>query len=494
MTTSPAPSGAIRSSASRRFARLAATAALCVLGALLVPAMAGATLQINVQQTGKVAYSTDGLGQNAVGGSVQASVPAGSTVERAFLYGTYFSDDNPSLADRTIDFDGTNVVTTLTPAQIGANCCQLATTRAEVTNQVKAKVGTPAVPGGIYNFVIGNDPAPLDGVGLVVIYSNPTLPNSTVAILDGGATPAGDTATLDFFSAIDPTLPGFQATMAVGSGFSFQRGLSGHVCGGVQFSTIDVNAQRLTSCAGNFDDGQANNGALITVGGVGDTTDNPTDPNATDTGTDDELYNLVPFLKKGDTQLKIDSTNPSVNDNFFLAVIGITAEARVTTEICNNGVDDDGDGLVDAADPDCAPPPARGRMVGKGSQGSNAWAFTITCQTGSASQNPWELRDAANVYRLTNVTDRACTDDPAITPADPSKPFDTITYTGTGTKNGVPGYKFAVVAKDGGVGGTNDTTAIEIKTPADAPEKSISGTPGPFPGSTQPLGRNTATN
>lgn len=35
-----------------------------------------------------------------------------------------------------------------------------------------------------------------------------------------------------------------------------------------QFSTVDVNDSRLTSCAGNFDDGFGSNGALITVGGA----------------------------------------------------------------------------------------------------------------------------------------------------------------------------------------------------------------------------------
>jgi hypothetical protein len=492
MSTVSAPPGALRRAASRRSTRLLTAAALCLVGLLALPALAGASLQINVQQTGKVSYSADGLGQFGTGGTIQAEVPTGATVERAFLYGTYFFSDEPSEESRTINFDGTDVVTQLTPTQIGANCCGLSTTRAEVTNQVKAKVGTPALPGGVYDFVIGNDPGDLDGVALVVIYSHPSLPDGTVAILDGGATPAGDTATLDFFSPIDLTQPGFQARMSVGSGFSFQ-GSAGNVCGGGQFSIIDVNSQRLTSCAGNFDDGGPGNGALITVGGVGDSIDNPANPNSSNSGTDDELYNLVPFLKQGDTQLKIDSSNPSADDNFFLAVIGITAEARVTTEVCDDGVDNDGDGKVDQEDPDCAPPPSRGRMVGKGSQGANHWAFTTTCQNAAASRNPWQLRDGSNRYRLTNITSRACTDDPAITPADPSMAFDTIVYEGTGTKNGAPGYKFEVIAKDGGSGGANDTTSIVIKTPSDVTEKSISGTPGPFPGSTQPLGRNTAT-
>ena len=55
---------------------------------------------------------------------------------------------------------------------------------------------------------------------------------------------------------------------------------------------IDVNGDRLASCAGNYDDGESQNGALITLGGVDDTVDNPVDPNATTSpdGDDDELY------------------------------------------------------------------------------------------------------------------------------------------------------------------------------------------------------------
>ena len=128
------------------------------------------------------------------------------------------------------------------------------------------------------------------------------------------------------------------------------------MCGGGQFSIVDVNGQRLTSCAGNYDDGLGNDGALITVGGVSDSTDNPANPNSSNTGTDDELYNLDPLLSQGATSIEIKSSNPSDNDNLFLAVISIAAKATVTNEDCNDGVDNDGDGLTDQADPDCAGP------------------------------------------------------------------------------------------------------------------------------------------
>jgi hypothetical protein len=46
-------------------------------------------------------------------------------------------------------------------------------------------------------------------------------------------------------------------------------------------------------------------------------------------------------------------------------VISISARATVTNEGCNDGIDNDGDGLVDGANPDCAPPPPTGNTCGE---------------------------------------------------------------------------------------------------------------------------------
>ncbi len=122
---------------------------------------------------------------------------------------------------------------------------------------------------------------------------------------------------------------------------------------------MDVNGARMTSCAGNYDDGFGQNGGLITVGGVGDSNNNPVDPNSSNSGFDDELYNLEPFLNQNDNQMVVNTTNPSNDDIIFLAVVGITAQATVSAEICNDGIDNDGDGLVDGDDPDCTLPTTR---------------------------------------------------------------------------------------------------------------------------------------
>jgi hypothetical protein len=202
---------------------------------------------------------------------------------------------------------------------------EVGTARADVTAQVAAKVGPG---GGRTPFAIISDPPALDGVALVVIFSNPALPQTTIAVFDGSAEPS-DQMTLAFAAPIDPALPGFHATMGLGIGFSFQGG-SGHQCIKSQVTRIEVNAGLLTGCAGNFDDGGGQSGALITVGGLDDSTANPTPPD--NPPTDDELYDLRPFLRTGDTQAVIRTENTGADDNLFLAVVDVTAPLRVTAE------------------------------------------------------------------------------------------------------------------------------------------------------------------
>jgi len=342
----------------KRFAFL--TAVLATLAALCVPATA--TLHL-VQPDGAVpatfvgrgGVSTDGLGQNGGGGTIQADVPGGSTVVQAYLYATYIQgNDNPAEADRTIQMDGVDHVLALLGPDSSTD---LLTARGDVTAQVAAKVGGG---GGITDFVINNDPSPLDGVALVVIYSNPTLPVTTIAVLDGESKFEGDTFTFNFSTPLEVDRPGFSATLAVGSGFSFQ-GVDGHACGGGQFSTIVVNAQPVSSCAGNYDDGLGEDGALITVGGVGDSIDNPADPLATTGGTDDELYNLVPFLHNGDPSITVETANASHNDNLFVAVLKVTQTtgAQQTVPVAQpdsatavSGVDTSINVLANDTDPD----------------------------------------------------------------------------------------------------------------------------------------------
>ena len=57
------------------------------------------------------------------------------------------------------------------------------------------------------------------------------------------------------------------------------------------------------------------------------------------------------------------------------------------TEICNNGVDDDGDGLVDCADPDCNADPITTDVDKDGDV--DLGDYTVFQQCFTTAGNPW---------------------------------------------------------------------------------------------------------
>jgi RHS repeat-associated protein len=294
---------------------------------------------------GRAGISTDGFGSNenfnrGGVGLIQAEIPEGSTVEYAFLHvaSRAFGDIfNPETAFRPgfVGFEGAQVpITWLDNVQDVAPRLNFETGRADVTSTVAAKVGNK---GGIFNFEIDESIVPqtwneqVEGISLTVIYSNPNLPEKTIVVLEGGlagATP--QTNVLLWQEPLDTSTQGFSSQLALGIQYGYQPNNSR----GTQFSTIDINGERLTSSAGNSDDGImlrnpliSVNGALITVGGVGDSLANPIDPYGD--SYDDEFYTLVPFLLDGDTALRIDTANPSNDDSIFLAALTIPSVARL---------------------------------------------------------------------------------------------------------------------------------------------------------------------
>ena len=207
----------------------------------------------------------------------------------------------------------------------------------------------------------------------------------------------------------------------------------------------------------------------------------------------------------------------------FLAVIAITAEARVTTEICNDGVDNDGDGLIDQADSDCVLPPTpeicgdgidndgdgfidqadpdcvlpptpevcddgidndgdglidhadsdcatvnTKRMTGGGSisKGDDAvrHGFTLSCNTTTPGlphnlQVNWGKNKS---FIFETFGQASCTDDPSVTEGKPVAGFDTHVGSGTGVPNGVAGVTHRGTITDAGEPGKDDTFSIKI--------------------------------
>jgi hypothetical protein len=304
-------------------------------------------LSLNNTFGGGVSFSADGV--QGGGGNFQVDTTASNllpapnalpvTVVAAYLYNATFFTNPPAGDTTTASLNG-NLVTLslLVGNQSGA---QLSTYRADVTSIIAPLINGNAA--GITNVPISAITGNSNGAALVVVFSSPSFDTrQSVSILDGAqAGPPVQTAAFNLSGPLDKTVPGFNAVLSLGIEHSFQT-TAGHACGTTpQFSTVDINGTRLTSCAGNFDDGAAANGALVTVGGVSDSTNNPSDPlcqpgqACATVVQDDELYGIAGFLNQGDLQVRITTANPSNDDSIFLAILQLTAGiADVCTVNC----------------------------------------------------------------------------------------------------------------------------------------------------------------
>jgi hypothetical protein len=305
-----------------------------VLGALVSTGSAYASLTAFQTYVGDYGVSTAGWGSTTQAGTIEASVPVGATVVAAYLYTSTFGFSGaPIAASVGGSLAGTSVSYTALPVNSDA-CCSLQAGRMDVTSIVAPIVD--GGPGGVYNFAITETDPGQDGEALVVVYSLASLPTTTIGILDGFAATLGDTTSINFSQPLDPTVPGFTATMAIGDGFSYD----GNGCtGSGQTSTISVNGTVITNNAGCNDssvDGAGNeaNGNLITVGGF----INGLSPFLPSVVDDHEMYNLVPQITTGDTSITVNTYNTSHDDNIFLAVFDVSGEAGINAPPPPNSV------------------------------------------------------------------------------------------------------------------------------------------------------------
>lgn len=295
---------------------LASAAAVGV--ALASPA--SAALNILNSFTGQYDVSTDGCGSTSQACSLTANVPVGGVVQAAYLYTTTFNN----LAGAGGTFNGNAVSYT----SLGVNQGFLMAGRMDVTSIVAGVVN--GGPGGAYNFNYTEASGDQDGGALVVVYSNPSLPTSTIAIMDGFSASTGDSAFINFATPLSPSAPGFRAEMRLGIGFSFNGQDPNAPNFSTQTSQITVNGLQLTNVAGHCDDSvdqSCADGSLITVGDDAD----PFSLILPTIAGDHEKYDLRTLIGEGDTQIAINTINPSNDDNIFLAVFAVSGEAQVTT-------------------------------------------------------------------------------------------------------------------------------------------------------------------
>ncbi|HTV17756.1 MAG TPA: hypothetical protein VMG12_03770 [Polyangiaceae bacterium] len=278
-----------------------------------------------VTETGFVQLSVDGIGMLDEEGVVQIEKPAGATVRRAFLAAASTGMSGRMLADGDVSVEGEPVSWFIsTPSSINSW-----NHWAEVTSLVAPRLDA-AEPGPVEVTIGEVDSAGIDGEILAVIFDTAERASvSTAVLLFGAQQVQGDTFNVRLSDPVDLDNPDYRLELSLGIGYGFVEQQYF-----LQRSLVDVNGQRMTSSAGGFDDGLAANGALLTVGGVGDSPDNPPPdelaPDAPGNSRfDDELYDLRPFTQTGDTELSVLTVNPSNDDNIFFSALFATGAAVI---------------------------------------------------------------------------------------------------------------------------------------------------------------------
>ncbi len=285
-----------------------------------------ASLSQVVKEYGKISMSLDALGTTGSTGAIQVNKPNGAIVRKAYLLAATTGFTSYQLQTGDVKLQGNSVIW----EKSVASHINSYNYWADVTAIVKPVVN--AAPAGEVNLTIDETVSgSIDGEILAVIFDDPNqLVNNTILFTFGAQNISGDTILLELGSPIDKADPNLILDYSLGISYGYQ----GY---GTQYSIIDVNGQRLSTSSGGEDDGEGANGALITVGGIGDTNVNPADPNATpiNARSDDELYDLKPFVSTGDTSITINTRNPSNDDNIFFSALLLGSSRSIRTTDVN---------------------------------------------------------------------------------------------------------------------------------------------------------------
>jgi sugar lactone lactonase YvrE len=146
---------------------------------------------------------------------------------------------------------------------------------------------------------------------------------------------------------------------------------------------------------------------------------------------------------------------------------------------CSDGIDNDGDGKVDAADPDCGVP-AGCRMAGVGgyhdqfnsalvvSKGDSLSSDTSKPIAPPNSSLPQHFHLAwgptshpkQHIFKMTKLSQATCIDTAGVDPGQGQK-IDTFLADGEGTLDGVPGFNFTARLIDKGEPGSGKDTVHE---------------------------------
>lgn len=296
-----------------------------------------------------LALSIDGLGtNNPAGGPIRVEKSnAGETVRAAYLFaattgGYEYAPENGdvTLNGTSVEWEAAHTIPT-TPGVGAYNAV------ANVTSIVAPVVD--AAPTGLVDLTVaeGEKTLEYDGEILAVILEDPGVNEArSLTLLYGAQEATGDTFHVGLAEPINLAEPGFALNLSLGISYGYQPA--------GQYSIIEVNGKLMTSSAGGQDDciekysatpdwAGCENGELLTVGGIGDTTEDPPEPEATDETCqnaagegaprcDDELYSLLPFVANGEGTISFFTDNPSDNDNIFFGALEVHGGAAVVGE------------------------------------------------------------------------------------------------------------------------------------------------------------------
>jgi hypothetical protein len=279
-----------------------------------------------VTEVGKVSVSLDALGtNNAAGGMIHVQKPDGATVKVAYMAVATTGFTGYRLAAGDVQIDGNSYVWSIETSSSISSWNYWG----DITSLVKPKIDSASAGLVSFNITEANTLA-IDGEILVVVFNDPSqTTDNTVVLLFGAQDVAGDTFHIGLAQPLNLSDPNLQLDFSLGISYGYQ---DNYATG--QYSIVDVNTVRMTTSAGGEDDGAGENGALITVGGIGDSNANPTNAYATPINfrDDDELYNLLPFVTNGDTTINVFTQNPSFDDNIFFAALNLKSALAVVGE------------------------------------------------------------------------------------------------------------------------------------------------------------------
>lgn len=271
--------------------------------------------------SGRYEITATAGGSNALNYNVKLRKPAGATTAyKVFMY-------NASVFNRTtppsVTVDGQSYSIPNLQTTVAANGTTFNGHSGPVAGALKTKLDAATAGTDLtFNIIEGTDVVSIDGVGLIVIWNNPTKLVGTHYVHIGMKmiTLAGTTINVPV-SPLDKNIPGFEPILGIGINYSVNTDPS-------QNAKITLNGGLLTANAGGADDSldtPPQNGTLITLGGYGD------DPVNNDS---DELYNVAHLITNGVQNLQFVFTDVGGPDDDVVNAIYFSG-VGVTPTPCN---------------------------------------------------------------------------------------------------------------------------------------------------------------